>query len=112
MEHASHFLSFMSKLGLVPNMGDEAMPTYWSDADNSFQNDYILTSVGMGVIPESVVLPVWPHSTKGYFQEPIMLDFSPAIKSQVVTSSRRTPMFDRARLQDADVQSHIKRELA
>ena len=64
------------------------------------------------MIPESVVLPVWSHSTKKSVHEPIMLDFSPVIKSSVVTSSRRTPMFDKARLQDADVQSHIKRELA
>ncbi len=37
MIHAEFFLSAMQRLGLVLNIGEEAMPTYWYDSETSFQ---------------------------------------------------------------------------
>ncbi len=75
------------------------------------KNDYILTSSGMDVIPGSVALPEWAHTTKGSFHEPIMIDFRPLIRPQDLTSCRRKLLFDRGRLKDVDVQEQIIREL-
>lgn len=110
--HAEHFRQFAEKLDLALNIGEEPLPTFCWDDTHFVQDDYILTSDSLAVVPGSTRIPEWAHHAEAGYHEPLLMDIILTPVPPQMYASKRKPRFDRAKLQLPEVQQCIRKGLA